>query len=66
MKVKILWGLEMLFDTHVKKLEEVLKKLSPPKTFGGKNIGLGVRNTSKITFAKEYLEKVIRTLRGIK
>ncbi len=56
----------MLFDTHVKKLEEVLKRLNPPKTFGGRDIGLGTRNTNKITFAIERLEKVIRTLKAIK
>ena len=56
----------MLFDTHIKKLKEVLKKLSPPKTFGGKDIGLCCRNMNKITSAKENLEKVIRTLKAIK
>ncbi len=71
MMEKILWNLgglwdKMLFDTHVKKLNEVLKRLSPPKTFSGKNIGLGISNTNKIDLAKENLEKVIRTLKAIK
>ena len=56
----------MLFETHVKKLKEVLKRLSPPKTFSGKDIGLGVSNMNRIAFAKENLEKVIKTLKGIK
>ncbi len=56
----------MLFGTHIKKLEEVLKRLSPPKTFGGKDIGLGCRNTNKINCAKDNLEKAIRSLKAIK
>ena len=56
----------MLFDTHVKKLNEVLKLLSPPKTFGGKDIGLGTRNMNKITFVKKNLESAICSLKGIK
>ena len=56
----------MLFDTHVKKLNEVLKRLSPPKTFGGKDIGLGIKNINKITCAKESLKNAIRYLKSIK
>jgi len=56
----------MLFDTHIKKLNEVLKQLSPPKTFSEKDIRLCSRNMNKIDSAKENLEKVIHTLKGIK
>ncbi len=56
----------MLFDTHIKKLEEVQKKLTPPKTFSGNSIGLGESNTNRINNAKESLEKVISCLKAIK
>ena len=56
----------MLFDTHVKKLNEVLKQLSPPKTFGGKDIGLGASNTNRVNLAKENLEKVIHYVKAIR